>query len=182
MSATVASPQAATPPPSLPSPARPSQPPTARVTRGPVLPSAHPAPGRWWWEHGAVATAGMFPPPTRCVRASSPVRCAGTPPRPQSNRESTQREKGWGVSDQVQGGRVGGQVEPSRPWTLRSGRTRVSEAPVTRDPEVEDDVYEFWGQLWFIPNQDQSFHRRQPIDEGNLCWVRRDLWRGKNLQ
>jgi hypothetical protein len=47
----------------------------------------------------------------------------------------------------------------------------------------DEDIYDFWGELWFIPNSLPSLPRaRVRVKEGeNLVWIRRDLWRSKSF-
>lgn len=61
------------------------------------------------------------------------------------------------------------------------------EEPKPEDPLVAEDLHNFWGQLWYIPNHHpkppNSARSRARVKEGEtLVWIRRDLWKAKSFE
>jgi hypothetical protein len=44
-----------------------------------------------------------------------------------------------------------------------------------------EEIQEFWGQLWFVPNATSRARVREVRDE-SLVWIRRDLWLAKSFK
>jgi hypothetical protein len=75
---------------------------------------------------------------------------------------------------------VGRQVAQAQPWDWRSGFP----SPAARDPEVGDDIHDFWGQLWYIPSSTSRIQLPRVREEEriNLVWIRRELWESKEFE
>lgn len=74
-------------------------------------------------------------------------------------------------------------MAPPRPWNIRSGLCPSHPSSETRSPKVEDEIHEFWGQLWLIPHSKTQLQppRVRSEDRFGLVWVRKDLWERKEF-
>lgn len=53
--------------------------------------------------------------------------------------------------------------------------------PKTRDPFGGEEIHEFWGQRWFIPNSKTTI-RVHGEGAKHLVWIRWDLWLAKTFE
>lgn len=132
------------------------------------------------WEGGGELRRAGLPEPLRQVPPSSPVRVQGSPARVRRSNGSSSGKGGHGLSDPRRN------VDPASPRRQMAGsQSRFAPRSRARLAEEEDEVEEFWGQLWCIP---QNKLKPQPSrarvgrdNRSNLVWVRRDLWRSKQF-
>jgi hypothetical protein len=72
-------------------------------------------------------------------------------------------------------------VATSRSW--RAGYRVEGGSKPRNPPREEEEIQDFWGQLWFFPNSKPNPDpaRVRARRGENLVWVRRDLWRAKTF-
>ena len=74
----------------------------------------------------------------------------------------------------------GEQVAGPHQWWSRF-RASLPSKPKPRDPLEGDEIQDFWGQLWFVPNSNPRVRFREERDK-DLVWIHRDLWLAKSFE